>query len=53
MAHCMLGTFDVGGSSRELQRVTVGANADSKTAFERRQILIELTEEPNMIGQVA
>jgi hypothetical protein len=49
----VFGTFNVGGGAREKQPVAVGANAYSQALFERREILIELSEEADAIYQIA
>jgi hypothetical protein len=49
----MLRAFNIGSGACQEQMVAVGTNADSQTLLERREILIELSEEPDAIYQIA
>jgi hypothetical protein len=44
---------DVGRRSREPQDIAVGSNAHLQPVFERREILVELSEETDAIFQTA
>jgi hypothetical protein len=49
----VLGAFNVDGRTRKEQPVAVGANVHSQALFERREILIELSEKADAIFQIA
>jgi hypothetical protein len=48
----MLGAVHVLGLAREQQPVSVGTHSHVKAILECREILIELSEEPDVIGKV-
>jgi hypothetical protein len=49
----VLRAFNVGSRACQEQVVAVGTNADSQTLLELREVLIELSEEPDAIYQIA
>jgi hypothetical protein len=49
----MLCALNIGSSACQEQVVAVGTNAHSQTLLELREILIELSEEPDAIYQIA
>lgn len=49
----MFGAHNICRGPSQTQRVAVGADAHVQTVFERREILIELSEETDAIFQIA